>query len=295
MASEPAAAPPSNTRRTPWRSPWAVGFWNRAYKENITGMAGMVAYNLVLAIFPFALLVLFVFGQLVDSPEIEQSVILDIQRLFPNIEQDALANAIDRVRSSSTTIGVAAAVGGIWIGASFWGAMDTAFCRIYHVECRGWVEQKRFALVMLLALTVLLAASVAVPFVESAVLAGADDLPWGLDDFGALRTGIVVVGGWVVTFVVVCAIYWAVPKGHMPWRSVWPGALFFSTALSIANYVFPLYLTTISDLDRIGGAIGFILVALIWFYAISLGLLAGAVINSLRHERDDTGTPPTEG
>ena len=29
------------------------------------------------------------------------------------------------------------------------GAMDTAFCRIYHVECRGWVEQKRFALVML--------------------------------------------------------------------------------------------------------------------------------------------------
>jgi membrane protein len=295
MASEPAAHPQPNTRRAPWRSPWAVAFWNRAYKENITGLAGMVAYNLMLAIFPFALLVLFVFGQLVNSAEIEQTVILDIQRLFPNIEQDALENAIDRVRSSSTTIGVAAAVGGIWIGASFWGAMDTAFCRIYHVQCRGWVEQKRFALVMLIALTVLLAASVAVPVVESAVLAGADDLPWGLDDFGALRTGIVVVGGWVVTFLVVCAIYWAVPKGHMPWRSVWPGALFFSTALSIANYVFPLYLTNVSDLTRIGGTIGFILVALLWFYAISLGLLAGAVINSLRHERDDTGTLPTEG
>jgi membrane protein len=295
MAAEPAVPAASSKGRAPWRSPWAVGFWNRAYKENITGMAGMVAYNLMLAIFPFALLVLFVFGQVVNSAEIEQSVILDIQRLFPNIEQEALENAIDRVRSSSTTIGLAAAVGGIWIGASFWGAMDTAFCRIYHVECRGWVEQKRFALVMLVALTILLAASVAVPIVESVVLAGADDLPWGLDDFGALRTAIVVVGGWFVTFVVVCAIYWAVPKGHMPWRSVWPGALFFSTALSVANYVFPLYLTTISDLDRIGGAIGFILVALIWFYAISLGLLAGAVINSLRHERDDTGTLPTDG
>ena len=81
----------------------------------------------------------------------------------------------------------------------------------------------------------------------------------------------------------------------MPWRSVWPGALFFSDAVSIANYVFPLYLTSVSDLNRIGGAIGFILVALLWFYAISLGLLAGAVINSLRHERDDTGTLPTEG
>ena len=255
----------------------------------------MVAYNLLLAIFPFALLVLFVFGQIVDSPEIEESVILDIQRLFPNIEQGALQNAIDRVRDSSTTIGLAAIVGGIWIGASFWGAMDTAFCRIYHVECRSWVAQKRFALVMLLALTALLAASVAVPAVESAALAGSEDLPWGLDELGAIRTAIVVVGGFIITFGIVSSIYWAVPKGHMPWRSVWPGALFFSTAVSIANYVFPVYLTTVSDLDRIGGAIGFILVALIWFYAVSLGLLAGAVINSLRHERDDTGAIPTEG
>ena len=34
------------------------------------------------------------------------------------------------------------------------------------------------------------------------------------------------------------------------------------------------------------------LIALVWFYAISLSLLAGAVINSLRHEKRDTGTLP---
>lgn len=149
-----------------------------------------------------------------DSNDVEQSVILSIQRLFPNIEQDALQNAIGRIRSSSTTIGVAAAVGGIWIGASFWGAMDTAFCRIYHVECRSWVHQKRFSLVMLLGLVLLLAASVAVPTVESAALAGADDLPWGLDELGAIRTAIVVIGGFLITFGIVSSIYWAVPKGH---------------------------------------------------------------------------------
>jgi membrane protein len=282
-------------RRRPWRSPWLQAFWNRAYKENITGLSGMVAYNLMLAVFPFALLVLFVFGQLVDSPEIEESVIMDIQRLFPNIEQDALSNAIDRVRDSSTTIGVAAVLGGLWIGASFWGAMDTAFCRIYHVECRGWVEQKRFSFVMLAALTLLLAASVAVPAVESAALSSAEDLPLGLSDIGPTRTIVLVIGGFAVTFAIVAAVYWAVPKGHMPWGSVWPGALFFATVTGIGNYVFPLYLNNISDLNRIGGTIGFILVALIWFYAISLALLAGAVINSLRHERDEIGQLPMEG
>jgi membrane protein len=278
-----------------WHQPWLRAFWNRAYKENITGLSGMVAYNLMLAVFPFALLVLFIFGQVVNSPDVEHSVILDIQRLFPNIEQGTLQDAIDRVRASSTTIGIAAIIGGIWIGASFWGAMDTAFCRIYHVECRGWVQQKRFSLVMLLALLLLLLASVTVPTVESAVLSSADSLPFGLSDFDVTRTTIVVLGGLLATFLIISAIYWAVPKGHMPWRSVWPGALFFALITSAGNYIFPLYLTTVSDLHRIGGTIGFILIALVWFYAISLALLAGAVINSLRHESDDTGALPLEG
>jgi membrane protein len=286
---------PQHPRWHLWRHPWTRAFWNRAYKENITGLAGMVAYNLMLAVFPFALLVLFIFGQIVNSSNIEHSVVLDIQRLFPNIEQDTLAHAIDRVRASSTTIGIAAIVGGIWIGSSFWGAMDTAFCRIYHVECRGWMQQKRWSLVMLLGLLLLLAASVTVPFIESAVLSSTDDLPFGLSNFGATRTSIVVIGGLLTTFLIISMIYWAVPKGHMPWRSVWPGALFFALVTSAGNYIFPLYLTNISDLHRIGGTIGFILIALVWFYAISLALLAGAVINSLRHESDDTGALPLEG
>ena len=290
-----SAAPPARISRWRLLRPWARAFWNRAYKENITGLAGMVAYNLMLAVFPFALLVLFVFGRLAGNAEIEHSVILDIQRLFPNVEQDALQNAIDRVRANSTTIGIAAVLGGIWIGASFWGAMDTAFCRIYHVECRGWVQQKRWSLVMLLALTLLLAASVIVPSIEGAAVSQAEDLPLGLSDIGPTRTIVLIAGGFAVTFLIISAIYWAVPKGHMPWRNVWPGALFFALIASVGNYIFPLYLDNISDLHRFGGTVGFVLVALFWFYGISLALLAGAVINSIRHERDDTGVLPVDG
>ena len=52
------------------------------------------------------------------------------------------------------------------VGTSFWGAMDTAFCRIYHVECRGWVEQKRWALGMLVVSVLFLAATIALPTFE---------------------------------------------------------------------------------------------------------------------------------
>jgi len=281
-------------RRAPWRWPWAVAFWNRAYKENITGMSGMVAYNLMLSIFPFVLMVLFVVGQVLRSETAETSVLADVQRLLPNVEEEAIQNTLDRIRSSSTTLGIAAVIGGLWISASFWGALDTAFCRIYHVECRGWVEQKRFSVVMLLVVLLFVAASLFAPTVESAVYSTTGDLPWGLSEIGAIAKGVLIAASLSVSFGIACVIYWAVPKGHMPWASVWPGALFFATTTGMGNFVFPLYLRS-ADIDRIGGTLGLILIILIWFYLVSLALLAGAVINSLRHERDDTGHFPVEG
>ena len=149
--------------------PWLRAFWNRAYEENVTGLSAMVAYNLMLAVFPFALIVLFVFGQVLKIKGVEASVLDDLQRLFPNAEQTQLTDILNRIEDNSTTIGIAAFFGSLWIGASFWGAMDTAFCRIYHVECRGWVEQKRFSFAMLGVVLLLIAASIFLPTIESAL------------------------------------------------------------------------------------------------------------------------------
>lgn len=273
------------------RGAWAYlrAFWRRSYREGITGLSGMVAYNLMLALFPFALLVLFIFGQIIDSPTIEDSVIEDLERLFPAVGQATLENTLGNIRERSTTIGLLAALGAIWIGTSFWGAMDTAFCRIYHVECRGWVEQKRFALMMLVVTMLFLAATVVIPVLEGAVLSNADDLPviGGID---IIVNVFLLVGALGLTFVIACLIYYFVPKGHMPWWAVWPGAVFLTLTAGLAQWVFPFYLIEVSTVKEVGGAIGFFLIALIWFYLLSLALLAGAVINALRFELDRTGT-----
>jgi membrane protein len=265
-------------------------FWHRAYQENITGLAGMVAYNLFLALFPFALLVLFIFGRVIQSSSVEESVIADLQRLFPAVELDTLKNTLDRIRDSSTTIGLAAAIGAIWIGTSFWGAMDTAFCRIYHVQCRGWLEQKRFALLMLFVVIFFLAASVVVPTLEHLVVSSAGDLPFGLSGIHGIASALLLIAALAVTFMLCCVIYYAVPKGHVPWHGVWPGALFVTVTTAIANSAYPFYLAQVSSVGEVGGTIGFVLVAMVWFYLVSLGLMAGAVINALRYELHDTGT-----
>jgi membrane protein len=272
--------------------PWLRAFWNRAYRENVTGLSAMVAYNLMLAVFPFALLVLFVFGQVLKIGGVEASVLDDLQRLFPNVEQETLTDVLNRIEANSTTIGIAAFLGSLWIGASFWGAMDTAFCRIYHVECRGWVEQKRFSFAMLAVVLLFIAASIFLPAMESTLVSSTDRLPFGLSSIKVIDTALLLGAAILIVFLICCVIFWAVPKGHMPWRAVWPGAAFVTACAGIANWLFPVYLSNVSSLSRFGSTLGFILIALLWFYVLSLALLAGAVINSLRYELHDTGEMP---
>jgi membrane protein len=266
-------------------------FWRRAYEDNLTGLAGMVAYNLLLSLFPLALLGLFVAGRVLASPDFEHRVLTDLGQLFPSATQATLRAALDRVRSSSTSFGIVALISSLWIGSSFWGALDTAFCRIYHVPCRSWVQQKRFALAMLVVVLAFMAATVMVPALQTALVAGSENLPFGLGEVrvvifaGSLGLGIAVI------FAILCSVYWTVPnRPHVPWRAVWPGALVATLAISVVDYAFPFYLSRVSTIGYFGTTFVFVLIVLVWFYVLAIIILAGATLNSIRFELQETGT-----
>jgi membrane protein len=264
-------------------------FYRKAYEDNVTGLSGMVAYNLLLSVFPLALLALFIAGRVLESQDLEQSILRDLQQLFPTATDETLLRALDRVRDSSTSFGVIALITSIWIGSSFWGALDTAFCRIYHVRCRGWVEQKRFAVLMLVVVLMFMAATVAVPTVQSLLSSGNEDLPLGLSEVGGVTYAITLAAGLILLFAILCIVYWTVPNRGVPWRAVWPGALAATAAIGIVDYAFPAYLNNVSNLAEFGRAFGFVLIALVWFYAIALILLGGAIVNAMRFELHETG------
>src|SRR5437764_385528 len=136
--------------------------WRHAYDTNVTGLSGMVAFNLLLSIFPFALLVLFVVGKLAQSESVEASIVRELQRLFPHAAGGTLHRTLATLRGQSTSIGIFAAVG---------------------------------------------------------------------------------------------------------------------------NWAFPLYLTNISTIARFGATFALVLIVLVWFYAVALILLIGAVLNGSRLDR----------
>ena len=258
-------------------------FFKKAYEDNLTGLSAMVAYNLILSVLPLALVALFVAGRILSSEDVEASVLEDLERLFPQAAQSTLLDGLRRVQESSTTVGILAVIAAVWFSSSFWGALDTAFCRIYHRECRSWVRQKAFGLGMLTVVLLFFVASVSIPALQGFVIRGSEDLPLGLGDVHGLVYGVTLVGGLLLLFGILCLVYWRVPRGPIPWRCVWPGAAGALIAMGVVDYAFPLYLSNVTSL-RIGTSFVFVLIVLVWFYALSLILLAGAVVNELRFE-----------
>jgi membrane protein len=283
-----AAEPQVARRETP--HPWAYVkalYW-KGYEDNVTGLAGMVAYNLLLSLFPLALVALFVTGNVLESHSLEVRAISDLRRLFPTTSEETITRLLVHIREHTTSFGVIALVTSIWFGASFWGALDTAFCRIYHVECRRWVAQKRFSLVMLLVTLLLVAATVIVPTAQSILAGGARSLPFGLAHVTGVVYALTLAAGLALLFGILCLIYSAVPNRFVPWRAVWPGAAAATVAIGLVDYVFPLYLSG-TPLRQVGGVVVFIVILLIWFYALAFIILGGALINAARFEVHDTG------
>ncbi|HYI18089.1 MAG TPA: YihY/virulence factor BrkB family protein [Solirubrobacteraceae bacterium] len=269
-------------------------FFKKAYDDNLTGLSAMVAYNLILSVLPLALVALFVAGRILSSEDVEASVLEDLERLFPQAAQSTLLDGLRRIQESSTTVGILAVIAAVWFSSSFWGALDTAFCRIYHRECRSWVRQKLFALGMLVVVLAFFVASVTIPTVQGIVARGSRDLPFGLGDARTTVYYLTLAAGLATLFGILCLIYWRVPRGPIPWRCVWPGALGGTVAIGIVDYAFPLYLSNVSQL-RIGTSFLFVIIVLVWFYALAIIVLSGAVVNELRFEsstRKDAPPPP---
>jgi membrane protein len=283
LSTDPAVARARFGARTPLRA--VRRFWRLAWDANITGQSAMLAYNMLLAVVPIALLGLFVAGQILSSQTVASSVTNDLRTVFPGTAEGTLDSLLDQIRNSTTSTGVLGLVAALWLGSSFWGALDTAFSRIYGCPSRRWLEQKRFALSMLIVVLVFMVATVIVPTAQSILRAGVKRLPFDLAHVTVVVYAASLGLGVVLVFLCLTVIYFRVPNRRVPWRAVWPGALGATLAIVIVDYGFPIYLSSISTIARFGTTIVFVLIMLGWFYVLAIIILSGGIINALRLRR----------
>jgi membrane protein len=268
-------------------------FWQLGWDAGITGNSAMLAYNMLVGVIPVALLSLFVAGQVLSSEAVETSVLADLRQIFPGSTETTLNRLLEQIHHSTTSTGLLALVASLWLASSFWGALDTSFSRIYGCPSRSWLEQKRFAVTMVLVVLLFMVATVAVPTVQSLLQAGANALPFDLAQVAGVVYALSLGLSLVLLFACLSVIYARVPNRWIPWRAVWPGAISASAAIAVVSYVFPAYLSHISTIARFGTTIVFVLIVLGWFYLLAVIILGGAMINALRLTR--VSVPSSDG
>jgi membrane protein len=87
--------------------------------------------------------------------------------------------------------------------------------------------------------------------------------------------------------VAVAFLYWASPNITLPFKLVTPGAALFIVVWLIATIGFAIYVANFGAYNATYGALGGVVVLLVWLYLSSLLLLLGAVINAVLEKRVD--------
>ena len=75
-------------------------------------------------------------------------------------------------------------------------------------------------------------------------------------------------------------LYWAAPNVKLPFRLFSPGAIFFVVGWLVASYLFGMYVSNFGQYNATYGALGGIVILLIWFYLTGFLLLIGMEINA---------------
>jgi len=282
---------------------WSTIPWTelarRTVRESIDddclGLAAQLSYYLCLALFPGLLFLLalasfFSLDLLTDEVAGALGSLLspEILRLI----QDQMQRLSQQDDGGLLTLGV---LGAIWGSSSALVAIVTAINRAYDLqETRPWwrVRLRAIALTLVLALLVIGALSAILAGPQLARSLGIPlDSPLGEWVWNLLRWS----AGFALIACGVAVIYHYAPDADQDWIWVTPGALLAAALWLVSSLAFKFYVARFTDYEATYGAVGGIILLLIWLYIAGLGILVGAELNSeIEHASAFGQTPMTD-
>ncbi|UPW01570.1 YihY family inner membrane protein [Halorussus gelatinilyticus] len=242
--------------------------WREIHDQNITFMAGSIAYHAFVSMLPlllFALVILTMVGN-----EAFTASVADVTEPFlTDYARDLLAESFD-VATAEAGVSVVGAVTLLWGMSKIFRGLDVAFSQIYGTDPnKPLLAQLENALVVFVAL----GTAVAAFLVAGAVASRVPDLP-----YPAVFDPLVLTLGLGVAFF---PIYYVFPDADVTPSEVLPGVAVAAVGWTTLEALFQGYVTLAGRYEAVYGALGSAFLLLIWLYFGSLVLLVGAVVNAV--------------
>ena len=255
----------------------AVGVYNDGFIH-----AGNLAYLSIVALFPFfivAAAVAHLFGQGQDAMLTVANI---LRRLPPNVA-DTLREPISEVLTVRTgpLLWVGAIVG-LWTAASFVETIRDILRRAYGVKfCAPFWEYRAGSILLILGAVLLLM----IAFAASTALTFAHH--WLVEWFPfasglGTKLGIYRLVPAATLFVTFYGLFYALtPARYRKYGCrKWPGALFITVWWLATVEVLPNILGLLGGYSLTYGSLAGVMIALIFFFAVGLGVVIGAELNA---------------
>jgi membrane protein len=266
-----------------------------ASDDDCLGLAAQLAYYFFLALFPTVLFIL-AFASLFPLTSFIDDVVRTLRPLVPG---DVLAFLEEQLRRTSNTdsggiltIGI---LGALWSSSAAVVAIVGSLNKAYDIEeARPWWKVRVIAISLTITLALLVLSSFTL------IVAGptiADHLA------SAFGLGPVFEWGWKILqwplafFLVSTAVglvYYFAPDAEQDWVWVTPGAVFGTLLWVVISLAFKFYVANFTDYNATYGAVGGVIVLLLWFYISGLAILVGAELNAEIEHASPYGKDPGE-
>jgi membrane protein len=270
-------------------------------RDNVTDWAAALTYYAVLSLFPAIIAMISILGLVVDPATITRVITDVVSQLGPKSAVDTFKGPIDQISSNRSgallglILGIAAA---LWTASGYVGAFMRASNAIYgREEGRPFYILRPFQLLVTLIL-VLMAALVVLSLIVTGPVASAIGNAVGL---GSAAVTAWNIAKWPVMLVVVmlmlAILYWSSPNAKPAgFRWVSPGSVLAVVVWIVASAAFAFYVANFGSYNKTYGALGGVIVFLVWMWITNLAVLLGAEVNAEteRAREIEAGVPGAE-
>jgi YihY family inner membrane protein len=270
-----------------------LGFWKKINNDWVFNLSGLLAYNLLMAIFPILLVLLAIAGFVLRSlsPDAYSRLITSLGATIPGGAHlvQAVTQQLAHAAGPLLVIGILVA---LFTGSRLFITMENCFAVIFRLRSRDPVHQNLMAFGMVLLFIVLAPVITLGTAIPAAILHTLGlNTHNGVWDYVGLALGVLV--SVVVAAVLFAAIYVIVPNRPVRFREIWRGTLVAAVLLALYEALFPLYETYVLHPGNYGALAGYAVVILVYFYYFALILLLGTEVNSwAAGERQTEGDVP---
>lgn len=264
-------------------------------RDNVTLISAGLAMYALLAVFPALAAAISIYGLFVSPQEVVQHM-SGFARMLPPEAWELLKSRLQEIaQQDKQTLNVGVAVGvfiALWSARSGMASLILATNIAYKErDERGFfmqiLQSLAFTIGAVLGFLLTLFLGVAVPLLLNAL--GTNPIIQIVAE--VLRWALL----WAMAVTGLALLYRYGPDRERPrWRWVSWGSAIAATLWAIASVLFTLYVQNFATYDKTYGALGGVIVLLMWFYITGLIVLLGAEINAEmeRQTKRDTTVGP---